>query len=74
MSKLPELKLKMPHGYEEIRGFEEAKTFLSEWGVLFVVEGQVISSYKELVKLAGQNPYKNKESLEVTLISFIDGG
>lgn len=74
MPKLPKLRLKMPDGTEEIRRFEEAKTLLANWGVLFVAEGQVISSYEELVELADRNPYKNKESLEVMLIPFIEGG
>ena len=74
MPKLPKLKLKMPEGQEEIHGFEEAKHYLSDWGVLFVVEGQVINSYEELTKLAGQSSYKNKDPLEVMLIPFIEGG
>jgi len=64
----------MPQGREEIRGFEEAKTLLSNWGVLVVVEGQVINSYDELVKLAGQDSYKNKEFLKVELLPLIVGG
>jgi hypothetical protein len=76
MSKLPKLKLIMPHKQqaEEIRDFEEAEKFLSNWGMLVVVEGQVINSYQELVKLANQDSYKNKEFLEVTVIPFIEGG
>ena len=74
MSKLPKLRLKMPDGHEETHRFDKAKPILSEWGVLFVVEGQVINCYEELIKLAGQNSYENKESLEVTVIPFIEGG
>jgi hypothetical protein len=74
MSKLPKLRLKMPDGQEEVHGFEEAKTYLSDWGVLFVVEGQVISSYEELIELADQSSYKDKEPLEVMLIPSIEGG
>ena len=76
MSKLPKLKLIMPHRQqaEEIRDFEEAEKFLSNWGMLVVVEGQVINSYQELIKLANQDSYKNKEFLEVTVIPFIEGG
>ncbi len=74
MSKLPKLRLKMPDGHEEIRGFKEAKDLLSEWGMLFVVEGQVIYSHEELFQLITQDDYKDKESLEVTLIPLIEGG
>ncbi len=74
MSKLPKLRIKMPHGYDEIYSFEKAKTLFFDWEVMVVVEGQMINSFEDLVKLAGQNPYKNKESLEVTLIPFIAGG
>ena len=41
-----------------------------------LVEGQVINSHAELIKLASQDQYKNKEFLEVTLLpnTFIGGG
>lgn len=74
MSRLPKLRVKMPDGREEIRGFEEAKTLFSDWQMLVVVEGRLINSYDGLVKLAGQNSYQNKESLKVTLIPLIAGG
>ena len=74
MSELPKLRFKTPEGNEEIHSLEEAKSLLFNWGVLVVVEGQLINSYEELVKLAGQNSCMNKESLEVTLIPFIEGG
>ena len=74
MSKLPRLRLKMPNRHEETCSLKEAQNIPSEWGVLFVVDGQIISCYEELVKLAGQNSYKNREYLEVILLPFIDGG
>jgi hypothetical protein len=78
MLELPKLKLKKPFGYpfEEVRDFEQAKYFLFSYGnsALVVVEGQVINSYEELVHLAAQDSYKDKESLEVLLLPTVIGG
>lgn len=78
MPKLPKLKLKIPEGYDEyyegIHEFEEAKDFLSNWGAMFIVDGQVINSHEELIKLATRDQYKDKEFLEVMVIPFIEGG
>ena len=78
MSKLPKLKLKKPYGYpfEEIRDFEQAKDVLFSQGGedIVVAEGQVIKSYEELVQLAAQDSYKDKEFLEVWLLAVEIGG
>ena len=79
MSRLPKLRLKKPFGYpfEEIRDFEQAQYFLFSYGAsaVVMVEGQVINSYEELVQLATQDCYKDKESLEVVLLpAVVDGG
>ena len=74
MARLPKIKLKMPNGREEIRDLEEAKNFLSNWGMLIIVEGQAINSYEQLIKIANQNSHKSKEFLEVTVVPFIEGG
>lgn len=78
MSKLPKLKLKKPYGYpfEEIRDFEQAKDVLFSQGGedVVVAEGQVIKSYEELVQLATQDSYKDKEFLEVWLLAVEIGG
>jgi hypothetical protein len=77
MSKLPKLKLKSTLGYQlgEFRDFEQAKHSLFDWAKTFVVvEGQVIYSYEELVQVAAQDCYKDKEYLEVVLVRAIGGG
>ena len=78
MPKLPKLKLKKPFGYpfEEVRDFEQARYFLFSYGndAIVAVEGQVVNSYEELLQLASQEPYKDKESLEVVLLPAVVGG
>ena len=77
MSKSPKLKVKLPFGdpSEDICELEQAKyRFTYSQDVLVVVEGQVVNSYEELVQLANQDNYKDKEFLEVELIPGIVGG
>lgn len=78
MSEFPKLKVNWPiEGYpsQDIRDFEQAKYFLPFSSPAFIlVEGQVINSYKELVQLATQDCYKDKEFLEVLVAEAIGGG
>lgn len=79
MSRLPKLLVKKPAGYpfEEIRDFEQAQYFLfgGGRGSVVLVEGQAVNSYEELVQLAAQDSYKDKEVLEVVLVPpLISGG
>ncbi len=75
---MPKLRVTSWHrGYqsEEIRDFEEAKDFLTfDSNFVVTVEGQVLSCYDELVRLAAQDSYKDKEFLEVTLLPLLGGG
>jgi hypothetical protein len=77
MPGLPKLRVKtFPGGSsEEIYDFDKGKD-LPFLDVLIFVEGQRVNSYEELIKLATQGDYQNRESLEVTVISagFVDGG
>ncbi len=76
MPQLPKLRVKtFPGSSEETRDFEQAKD-LPFLDVLIFVEGQRINSYEELVQLAAQDSYQNKESLEVMVLSagLVDGG
>jgi hypothetical protein len=80
MSNLPKLKVKWwslgSQDEETTCDFEEAKDVIfgnSNW-VLAFAEGEMISSYEELVKLAAQDRYKDKEVLNVTLIIPAIGG
>ena len=78
MHRLPKLKVKRPVGYpsEEIREFEQGKYFLFSYGdgTFVVVEGRVINSYEELIQLATQDCYKDKEFLEVIIVTEMSGG
>ncbi|GAG37831.1 unnamed protein product [marine sediment metagenome] len=77
MSKLPKLKVKRYYGDppEETRDFEQAQYMLFDDQSVVLVEDQITRSYEELVELATQDRYKDKEFLEVLLFpSFIGGG
>lgn len=78
MSKFPKLKIRRPCAYpaEEIRDFEQVKYFLFSYGpnTIVIVEGKVVNSYQELIQIAIQDRYKDKEFLEVMLESVIGGG
>ena len=41
---------------------------------IILLEGQLVNSHEELVRLASQDEYKDKELLEVTLLPYIVGG
>ncbi len=76
MSKLPKLKVR---GFswdasEEIRDFEQGKYLPFCEHICIVVEGEVILSYEQLVQLAAQDEYKDKEFLEVELLPLTGGG
>ncbi len=67
----------LPSLVVEIRRFEQIrhldKAFF--WGDnLLLVEGQLVRSYEELIKLATQDRYKNKGFLEAKLEPLIGGG
>jgi len=78
MIKLPKLKLKKPFGYpfEEIRDFEQSQYFLFSYGdsAIVLVEGQVVSSYKELLQLSARDCHKEKEFLEVLILPAVIAG
>ena len=70
MSKLPKLEVSWSFRQpsEEPYDLEQAKEFLFDPGVLAFVDGQPINGYDELVQLAAQDKYKDKEVLKVILI------
>lgn len=78
MSDLPKLKVNWSFGQpsEKTCDLEQAKDFLFKYGegILVIVEGQLIHSYEELVQLATQDPYKNKEVLNVMLFPVLVAG
>jgi len=77
MSKLPKLKVKRTwNPVEETHDLEQARhlLFSREADMLVMVEGQTVNSYEELVQLAAQDNYKDKEFLEVVLAPLWPGG
>ncbi len=77
MSKLPKLKVRKTwNPVEETHDLEQARHLLFGRGadMLVIVEGQRVDSYEELVQLATQNPYKDKESLEVVMTPLWPAG
>lgn len=72
-------KLKVTHWVdgrpsEEILDFEQAPYFLFHYDMIVAVEGEVIHTYEDLVKLASQARHRDKEVLEVKLETILGGG
>ncbi len=77
MSRLPKLKVINPYWDMpvEIREFEQGKYLpFGAGGILIVVEDRVIYSYDELVQLASEKRYQDREFLEVRFVEITGGG
>ena len=77
MSKFPKLKVTHwidGHTSQEILDFEQAPYFLFNYDVIVAVEGEVIKTYEDLVKLASRDRFKDREFLDVQLETVIAGG
>ena len=76
MPKLPKLKVRLQfeHAAAEVCDFEQARERFDSPGVVVLVEGQVVSSYGELLQIAAQERYKDKEFLEMLLVPILGGG
>ena len=79
MSELPKLRISWhPRNPNEETtcGFENAKDIVFGHGldVLIFVEGQLITSYEGLLELAGQDRFRNRDTLKVMLVSVVAGG
>jgi len=75
MSRLPKLKIKIIPGNPEgeVRELEQAKDLPFPDFPIFA-EGQRINSYEELVQIATQDNYKDKEFLEVVMTPVLPAG
>ena len=76
MTLVPKLRIILPTDKpsEEFCELEQAKyRFNFDDGVI-MVEGQTVHSYDELVEIAIQDKYRNKEFLDVVLLQVIEGG
>jgi hypothetical protein len=76
MSPLPKLKIKFPAGNpdEYIYELEDARNVLNFSEGVFVVDGQWIRSYNELVNIATQDKFKDKDFIEVEWLHVLGGG
>jgi hypothetical protein len=76
MARLPKIIVKLPSGdtKEYVCDLEQAGEYLDFKQGGFLVEGQGIQSYEELVNLASQDKFKNKEYLVIEWLHVIGGG
>lgn len=78
MPRLRQLRVRTLSGQErvELCDLEQAKYLIpfDDDETVCILEGRAINSYQELINLAGQDPYKGKDILEITLLPVIAGG
>lgn len=75
---MPKLRIKPPSQKvaEEVFTLEQMK-YRFNWGhepFLILVEGQVIGSYQELIELAKQDRFEDREFLEAEVQNILVGG
>ena len=59
---------------EEILEFEQAPYFVFNYDVIVIVEGKVIKSYEELIRIASQDRYRDQDFIELHKETLIPGG
>lgn len=76
MPRLPKVKIKLPSGdpSEYICELEQARDYLNFNEGVFMVEGQGIQSFDELVRIAFQDKNKDKEFIVVEWLQIVGGG
>jgi hypothetical protein len=76
ISQSPKIKIRLPSDYpmEDLYELEEAQRLLNFESGMIMVDGERVGSYEELVKLVGQDKYKDREFIEVVGILPIAGG
>jgi hypothetical protein len=76
MSHLPKLKIKLPEGNpdEYIYDLEEARDVLNFSEGVFIVDGQWVHSYNEIVSIARQERFRDREFIEVEWLQVMGGG
>jgi hypothetical protein len=73
MVRLPKLKIKLPSG-EYIYELEEARQYLDFNVGVFMVEGQGMQSFNDIVRIASQDKYKDKEFIVIEWLQIVGGG
>ena len=73
MPRLPKIKIMLPPGYPDEDAFEleQARYRLNFDGGMILIGRQKVKSYDELIQLATQDKYKDKEYIEVTPVLSI---
>jgi hypothetical protein len=77
MANLPKLKVNKSawsNEPEQVQTLEEAKSFPFHEELIIVAEGKQINSYDDLLNMVQQEPFRNKEYLEVFFLPMIFGG
>jgi hypothetical protein len=76
MSRPPKLKINFPSGYpsEYVCELEQARDLFNFSEGFFLVEGQGVQSFDDLVNIANQDKYSNSPFLEVAWLQPIGGG
>jgi hypothetical protein len=76
MSRPPKLKIKLPSDAPNvfICELEQAREYLDFSQGVFLVEGQGVTSFDDLAKIATQEKYKNREFLDVEWLQVVGGG
>ncbi len=77
LPKLPKLRVESPIlGYpKETYDFGQVKHCLRfDCGILVILDGKWVSSYDELIRLATQDNYRNKEFLDIKVMPLVGGG
>jgi hypothetical protein len=76
MSSLPKLKIKLPAGNPEeyVYDLEEARGVLNFSEGVFIVDGQWIHSYDQIVRIARSEKYRDREFIEVEWLHIMGGG
>ncbi len=76
MSQMPKVKIKLPEGNpdEYVYDLEEARNVLNFSAGVFIVDGQWIHSYDEIVSIARSDKFKESEFIEVEWLKVLGGG
>jgi hypothetical protein len=76
MSRLPKVKIKLPSGKpsEYICELAQARDYLNFNEGVFMVEGQGLQSYEDLIRIASQEKYRDKEYIVVEWLQIVGGG
>jgi len=76
MSLFPKLKIKLPgeNQNEYIYELKDARKILNFSEGVFIVDGEWIHSYNELINIAKQDKFRDKEFIEVEWLQVFGGG